>query len=468
MHGMPRAGHGRRCPRIGAYGLFALVWSLTSSGCALSRSGDEDSRTLPEGRALDDQPLPEGRALEGGDREDDTPEGRAAPEDATITRAETEAEPTPTDTTTAETTLDSQSSAPSILGDEAPTPIDDPEAELLAETDTVGRSRVTLAPELEPLERPRWIKHHRAPRETLRQIAIRHGVSERKLREWNGLGPDDPAPQRRKRIRVYAQRVPPPRQQVEHTVAQGDTWWSVALRYGVEPRDLRVYNWPWKKKMQPGTTLEVWIDPVVYEWIAEGPDPHPLDLDHRWRRGAISIGSPNDGILVNGLRIPEAEGVVLRLPRTAYGTSHAVEQLLLALERFRERTDYPPEIPVGLGSMSASRGGRIGTHVSHQSGRDIDIRLLRRPDVPAWRQIRGSRAQWSAVWDLVMAFSEVDATVIFLDQRAQRRLFRAAKERGATPEQLALARRLVQHSPGHEDHLHVRFGCGPYEPECIP
>lgn len=349
------------------------------------------------------------------------------------------------------------------LADSAGEPGDTP-----AEAPDIGVGRPTLAPELEPLEHPQWIKHHRAPRETLRQIAIRYGTTEQKVREWNHLDPDEPLPQRRKRIRVWARRLPPVRQQVEHTVAEGDTWWSVALRYGVEPRDLRVYNWPWKKKLQPGTALAVWIDPIVYEWIADGPDPFPLDLDRQFRRGAISIGSPNDGVLVNGLRIPEVEGVNLRLPKTAYGTSHAVEQLLLALERFRERTDYPAEIPVGLGSMSASRGGRIGGHVSHQSGRDIDIRLLRRPDVPAWRRIRGSRAQWSAVWDLVLSFSEVDVMVIFLDQRAQRRLFRAAKESGATPEQLALGRRLVQHSPGHEDHLHVRFGCGPFEPECIP
>ncbi|MEX1368506.1 MAG: penicillin-insensitive murein endopeptidase, partial [Nannocystaceae bacterium] len=336
------------------------------------------------------------------------------------------------------------------------------------ESTSVGVGHPTLAPQLEPIEHPRWIRHHRAPRETLQQIAARYGVAEAKLREWNGLGPDDPAPQRRKRLRVWAQRMPPPRAAVEYEVVEGDTWWGVALRHGVEPRDLRGYNWPWKKKMQPGAKLEVWIDPVVHDWIAAGPDPLPPDLAHGFRRGAVSIGSPNTGVLVNGLRIPEVPGLHLRMPRSSYGTSHAVEHLLLGLERFRERTDYPDDIAVGIGSMSLPRGGRIGGHLSHRSGRDVDIKLLRRPDVSPWREIQGSRVQWSAVWDLVMALSELDVMVIFLDQGAQARLFRAARRGGATPQQLATGRRLIEHSPGHEHHLHVRFGCGPYETECVP
>jgi len=291
-------------------------------------------------------------------------------------------------------------------------------------------------------------------------------VSEAKLREWNGLGPDDPAPQRRKRIRVNARRLPPPRERIEYTVQEGDTWWSVALRHGVDGRDLRAYNWPSRKKMTPQATLQIWIDPLVRDWIAEGPDPLPPDLEHRWRRGAMSIGTPNDGVLVNGLRIPDVEGVTLRIPRSAYGTSHAVNQLLLAIELFRERSDYALAVP--LGSMSRPRGGPIGSHLSHQSGRDIDIKLLRRPEVEAWREIRGTRVQWDAVWQLVRAFSEVDVMVIFLDQRARRRLFKAARESGATEEELAAGQRLVRHSPGHEHHLHVRFGCGPHEPECAP
>lgn len=344
------------------------------------------------------------------------------------------------------------------------------------EATSIAHGRVELVPELQPLPRPRWIRHRRAPRESLFQIAHRYGVEPWQLREWNALAPNDPPPKRRKPIRVYARRSPPPRERVDYTVQEGDTWWTIALRHGIDSRDLRAYNWPRKGKMQPGSLLKIWVDPVVYDWVAAGPDPVPLDRAHALRRGAVGIGATASGILRNGLRIPEVEGIHLRLPKSAYGTTHAVEQLVTAIEHFHARSDYP--LPVELGSMSLPRGGRIGDHKSHQSGRDVDIRLLRRPDVSTWKPSKGSRVQWYAVWQLVLALSEQDVMVIFLDYKAQRRLYRAAKEGGATDEQLAammqyprgsrVSRGLVRDSPGHDTHMHVRFGCGPYETECVP
>lgn len=344
------------------------------------------------------------------------------------------------------------------------------------ESATIGHGHAALAPELQPLPRARKLLHRRAPRESLRQIAFRYGVSEDKLREWNGLEPDAPPPRPNKRLVVHARRRPPPRARLEYTVREGDSWWSVALRHGVDGRDLRAYNYPYRHKMKPGSTLVVWIDPVVHAWIADGPDPLPPDEARAQRRGAVSIGSPADGVLLNGLRLPDDEGLELRLPRSAYGTSHAVEQLVQAVTAFRERSDYP--LPVPVGSMSRPRGGPIGGHRSHQSGRDVDLVLLRRPEVPAWKELRGSRVQWDAVWQLVLAFAEVDAMVIFLDYDAQRRLYRAARAHGATPAQLdamlqyprgsKAGRGLVRHASGHEHHMHVRFGCGSFETECVP
>jgi Penicillin-insensitive murein endopeptidase/LysM domain len=352
----------------------------------------------------------------------------------------------------------------------------EPRAVVDPESATIGRGRAVLAPELQPLPRPRRIEHRRAPRESLRQIALRYGVSEQELREHNGLGPDDPPPRRSKRLELRARRLPPPRQHLEYTVQAGDTWWTVALRHGVDGRDLRAYNYPYRHKLQPGKTLHVWIDPLVHAWIAAGPDPLPPDLDRGLRRGAVSQGSPADGVLLNGLRIPDHERLELRLPRSAYGTSHAVEQLVLAVTAFDERSDYPLPIPVG--SMSRPRGGPIAGHRSHQSGRDVDLVLLRRPDAPAWQPVRGSRVQWDAMWQLVLALAEVDVMVIFLDYEAQRRLYRAARAQGASAEQLAAvlqyprgskaSRGLVRHASGHEHHLHVRFGCGSFETECVP
>jgi murein endopeptidase len=128
--------------------------------------------------------------------------------------------------------------------------------------------------------------------------------------------------------------------------------------------------------------------------------------------------------------------------------------------------------------MSRARGGEIGTHRSHQSGRDVDIRLPRREGVSQWRPLTARRVDWHATWELVQAFEEVDAIVIFLDYDMQRRLYRTAKGAGASEDRLreliqfprgrGAVRGLVRHSDGHVRHMHVRFGCGPYETECVP
>lgn len=439
---------------------------VVALGCAVSRGGDEEPsrvQAIGDGVAAHDAESVE------VSRDEDAEKTRG---DTTFGRGQGPAETPGSGATDPASALVADAASPE-MGLEDPTAILPPNA---PEASTIGRGRAELAPGLQPLPRSRWIEHRRVPRESLTQIAHRYAVSEDKLREWNGLLPDEPIPRRTKRLRVRARRLPPPRERIAYTVQEGDTWWSVALRHGVDGRDLRAYNYPYRKKMQPGATLQVWIDPIVHDWIAAGPDPLPPDRDRGMRRGAVSIGSPADGVLLNGLRIPDDDGLQLRLPRSAYGTSHAVEQLMLAAAAFRERSDYPLPIPVG--SMSRPRGGPIGGHRSHQSGRDVDLRLLRRPEVPAWQETRGSRVQWDAVWQLVLAFAEVDVMVIFLDYRAQRRLHRAARAQGASDEQLEAmlqyprgskaSRGLVRHSDGHEQHLHVRFGCGPHETECVP
>jgi hypothetical protein len=87
------------------------------------------------------------------------------------------------------------------------------------------------------------------------------------------------------------------------------------------------------------------------------------------------------------------------------------------------------------------------------------------------------RIDWQTTWTLVSAFVEAESVeVIFLDYGSQRRLYKAAQALGIDEQTLAetlqyprgskanLGR--VRHSPGHEGHIHVRFACGPAEPEC--
>ena len=280
---------------------------------------------------------------------------------------------------------------------------------------------------------------------------------------------------RRTRLEVKTDRVPPPRRKLEYAVQPDDTWWRVAVSHGVDSSDLRSYNWPYRGKMQPGNDVLVWVDPIVYGWIQGGPKLVFSDEGRSIRRGAVGVGSPDAGHLLNGVRIPEERGWRLRFPDSAHGTTHAVSEATRALRSFVATSGY--EGVLALGAMSRSRGGPIGGHRSHQTGRDLDIRLPRRSDVPQWTAFRPSRVDWGATWSLVLALADTDVQVIFLDYRAQRRLIHAAEAAGADSETIARlvqyprgrhARRgLVRHADGHDRHLHARFGCGPCEVECV-
>lgn len=321
------------------------------------------------------------------------------------------------------------------------------------------------------LERPRWVRHRRAPRESLTQIAARYRVRPHKILKWNELGSEDDL-ERNHRLKIYTDHVPPPRRRLDYTVVEGDTWWTIATAHGVDVNDLRAYNWRPGRKLVVGEALRVWIDPVVYTEITRGP----LEDAQGVRSGAISVGSPNEGRLVNAVQIPISEHYELRRPGSAYGTTYAVRGFVEALAAFRASTAYQGKIYVM--SMSRARGGDLGDHLSHQSGRDVDILLPLRPGYPLQRHPRASRIDWGATWDLIEAFAQGGRTkLIFLEYRLQRRLYGAAKARGVSEERLdellqypmgeGEHRGLVVHSPGHTGHIHVRFSCGPGETECL-
>lgn len=340
--------------------------------------------------------------------------------------------------------------------------------------DLAERARWTMPPmPAGPL--PRWVRHRPAPRETIEQIALRHGVEARQIREWNHLADDfQPSYERSrpKSLTIWARKLPPPRQALEHRVREGDSWPELAHRYGVDSADLRAWNvGDAGRELDVGERLTVWIDPIVYQSILEDPEP-----DSAVRPGAHAVGSPNRGALVAGVQIPVGERWELRFPNSAYGTTFAVRQLLTALDQFALASNYAR--PIKLGTMSRPRGGQVGHHQSHQSGRDLDIRLPLRETVPAGLAPTARRVDWTASWQLIQAFAETDAVqVIFLDYAMQKRVHRAAKAAGASDDEIAELlqwprgsasnQALVRHEPGHAQHMHVRFVCGPTEPECV-
>ncbi len=362
----------------------------------------------------------------------------------------------------------------------------DPEATERSEDDILDELEAepdedALVPDAQPVELPHgviekvegerdFILHTVVPLESVDQIAHRYDVRPDALRMWNGIRGTTNKLRTGTKLRVKAARIPPPRVRLEYTVQPKDTWWSIGTRYGVDSIDLRAMNKTVGQRLKVGQRIEMWIDPVVFEWIAVEDDGDPQTL----RPGAVGIGPPDDGVLVNGVQLPPSEYYHLRLPRTSYGTTHAVRQVLQAIALFEARSDYPR--PLVFGSMSAKHGGPLAGHRSHQTGRDLDINVPLDPRYPDWFAAEDKYVDWVALWHLVTALGDTgQVIVIFFDYERQQLLDKAARRAHASAEERrrilqwprgAKAPALVAHSPGHTRHIHVRFTCGVYEVEC--
>jgi hypothetical protein len=152
-----------------------------------------------------------------------------------------------------------------------------------------------------------------------------------------------------------------------------------------------------------------------------------------------------------------------------------VRATIVALHAFRATSGY--EGLIRLGTMSRRRGGDVGGHRSHQSGRDLDIRLPLRAEVRQTLYPKLWRVDWLATWNLINALLDTGAVrVIFFDYKRQKKLYREMRAAGVDEETLDRVLQyptregprdgFVRHSHGHTAHLHIRFRCAFYETEC--
>lgn len=322
-------------------------------------------------------------------------------------------------------------------------------------------------------ERPTLVKHRVRPRERVTQIAVRYGVHRKDLLRWNKkLGPQTVFPEPRT-LRVRARRLPPPRVKVRYVVQEGEGWMDVSAKFRIGHRDLHAYNWR-IRELSPGKAITLWVDPGWPQTIHPGEGP-PVPDHFDVTPGGRSVGRPNRGRLQGGVLLPPSD-LYTGKDKTSglWGSSHTIEQIQRAFAIFRHDSGFTGEVIIG--AISRRRGGRFVPHLSHQSGRDIDIRL------PLWPGIddpTGSpdEIDWYATWELVQAFIETgEVGTIFLDVHRHRNLYEAARAMGETPESLTDvipwprfardSRPVIRHSPGHDTHIHVRIKCGPDEPRC--
>jgi murein endopeptidase/LysM repeat protein len=319
----------------------------------------------------------------------------------------------------------------------------------------------------------RWIRYRVTPGEYIVDVAARFGVSAESLREWNDMDSRRRRLRPGQRLKIHTRKDPPPRQRISYTVQRGETWQDVAVRHGIDSRRLRAYNWR-QERLHEGDEIVIWLDPGQPQTVREGAN---LELPH-WEpvaSGAESVGRPQMGRIHGTVRLPESPLYDLARPNWSWGSTHALFNLQLAIATFRRDSGYAG--PVVIGSISRRGGRAFPPHSSHQSGRDVDIRLPLRPGMGDSKNPRADEIDWPAAWRLVDALIATgEVQVIFLERPLQRRLYEAALRAGESERRLSgliewaddrrWSHAIVRHAGGHDGHIHVRFACGPVEKRC--
>jgi murein endopeptidase len=340
------------------------------------------------------------------------------------------------------------------------------------------------------LPTPRWVEHRVLGGERLGEIARRYEVSPEAIVRWNKLDAQRPRLRAGENLRVRTSLDVKPREKRLYRVKRGDSWASIATRFGVDAKDLKIH---WNPRIRPylkaGHEIVVWTEAAPEPEpglpsapIAEGSSLLPADAQGPMpplvpvAPTSQSVGSPNRGRLLNGMQLPvNTELYAVRNPAHAWASSHTIVSLQQGIAEFRRRTRFARELVIA--DISQKGGGRFRPHRSHRSGRDVDLQLPL-----AWTVRAGTvpydtdQVDWDATWQLIRALVDGgQVRFIFLSTSRQKHLREAALRAGATPEELATLIQyrggsratVVRHSRGHDKHIHIRIACGPAEPSCV-
>ncbi|GAB4109779.1 MAG: hypothetical protein OHK0013_45460 [Sandaracinaceae bacterium] len=192
--------------------------------------------------------------------------------------------------------------------------------------------------------------------------------------------------------------------------------------------------------------------------------------------GSLSVGRPNRGRLVRGVRLEPTEHLAIKSSSadTRFGTAELVGLLGRVAARVAERA---PGGRLHVGDLSREGGGRFGPHRSHRSGRDADVGFylldgsgssiltdrfhdIRRDGTS--RQDPSIRLDEARTWHLVEALitdEETPVQFIFLARHLEERLLAEGRRQGASEELLARADAVIDGDRQHTNHMHVRIYC---------
>jgi len=290
-----------------------------------------------------------------------------------------------------------------------------------------------------------------------------------------GPVPSDAKPRGRKPSadRVDAKKASAPRKPAKKTATKAATKKSVAKKPASCPKGTRTLQTTVKK----GESLDAVADRLnvaaadLRRWNRI-PDEGPRKgANLRYCQAKLkpgSIGSPNRGSLVGGASIGHSgNGYVLAPSRTrTWATRQTVSDVKSCMARYRKAFRKGP--PVNVGDLSARNGGGAAPHVSHESGRDVDVGYVTTPPQSRGffdRKARPGNLDYPKQWAVLKCFLDNPRTqMIFIEASVADALQQyAAKKKAWRPKYNGILRL----DRDHDTHMHVRFKCPKGDKRCI-
>jgi murein endopeptidase len=263
---------------------------------------------------------------------------------------------------------------------------------------------------------------------------------------------------------------------------------DAAVRYDATDFDLHEVRWTVDEDRDIREIAGAWgmrtkflreLNPAVKRADTIGAGTELVVFRESRNQPPRSIGAPNRGWLRTGMAMPEGDHWMLRFRRAAsFGSEHTIGGLLMALEAYGDR--FPDGPRVRLGDFSRRRGHKLHPHVSHRSGRDVDVGYILHEDQRGqryWQSADDENLDVRKTWFLLKALVQTDRVAsIFVSAKLQRLLVKEARKELSAEELAYYFRRanpdpnahsVIQHWRGHRDHMHVRFKCAGNERLCI-
>lgn len=219
---------------------------------------------------------------------------------------------------------------------------------------------------------------------------------------------------------------------------------------------------------------------------ATRPAAFDVKPKHELPKRSESVGHPNEGKLVGGIRVDTSLPYVRAMPGAAKGdVLWGLPSLVMAVEdAARAVAKKHPGAVLAVGDLSKKNGGEVDRHNSHESGRDVDLGfyLTDKKGKPAHpREFvkvdetlaaggKGVHFDVEKNWLLVQSLltnPKARVSHVFVASPLRHALLAYARPRVSrallTRAQLVLMQ--PTEAAAHDDHMHVRVSC-PKSSDC--